>query len=56
MRRRINQLARDKTAATAIEYGLIAALVAIAAVSAMGNLGNKSRAMWSYVEDNTIQD
>jgi pilus assembly protein Flp/PilA len=27
--------------ATAIEYGLIAALIAVAAVSAMGTLGNK---------------
>jgi len=31
----------DQTGATAIEYGLIAALIAVAAVSAMGTLGNK---------------
>ena len=31
---------KDETAATAIEYGLIAALIAVAAISAMGALGN----------------
>ena len=31
---------RDTRAATAIEYGLIAALIAVAATVAMGNLGN----------------
>lgn len=32
---------RDSKGATAIEYGLIAALIAVAAVAAMGTLGNK---------------
>jgi pilus assembly protein Flp/PilA len=32
---------RNNKGATAIEYGLIAALIAVAAVSAMGVLGNK---------------
>ncbi len=31
----------DTKGATAIEYGLIAALIAVAAVTAMGTLGNK---------------
>jgi pilus assembly protein Flp/PilA len=30
---------RDTKGATAIEYGLIAALIAVAAISAMGTLG-----------------
>ena len=30
----------DDKGATAIEYGLIAALIAVAAVTAMGSLGN----------------
>ena len=30
----------DESGATAIEYGLIAALVSIAAIAAMGSLGN----------------
>ena len=32
----MNRLARDAEGATAIEYGLIAALIAIAALAAMG--------------------
>lgn len=35
----INKLARDEQGATAIEYGLIAALIAVAAVVGMGALG-----------------
>ncbi len=30
----------DEKGATAIEYGLIAALIAVAAITAMGSLGN----------------
>ena len=37
----IKALKRDETAATAIEYGLIAALIAIAAVTAMSSVGNQ---------------
>jgi len=37
----IRKLIRNDKGATAIEYGLIAALIAVAAVTAMGNLGNK---------------
>jgi pilus assembly protein Flp/PilA len=33
-------IAADETGATAIEYGLIAALIAVAAITAMGALGN----------------
>lgn len=35
----INKLLRDEAGATAIEYGLIAALISIAAVGAMSTLG-----------------
>ncbi|WP_068082340.1 Flp family type IVb pilin [Novosphingobium rosa] len=37
----INKLLRDEAGATAIEYGLIAALIAVAAITAMGSLGNQ---------------
>ncbi|WP_068075961.1 Flp family type IVb pilin [Novosphingobium lentum] len=36
----IKKLFADNEGATAIEYGLIAALVAVAAITAMGSLGN----------------
>lgn len=37
----INKLRRNEEGATAIEYGLIAALIAVAAMTAMGALGNE---------------
>lgn len=38
-----NKLARDEQGATAIEYGLIAALIAVAAIAAMTTLGENLR-------------
>ena len=35
----IRKLIKDKKGATAIEYGLIAALIAVAAIAAMQNIG-----------------
>lgn len=40
---------RDESGATAIEYGLIAALVSIAAIAALGSMGNSLIAIFSYV-------
>ena len=37
----IRKLIRDKKGATAIEYGLIAALIAVAAITAMQGLGGQ---------------
>ena len=37
----VRKMIKNSKGATAIEYGLIAALVAIAAITAMGNLGTK---------------
>lgn len=36
----IRKMVRNNKGATAIEYGLIAALIAVAAISALGVLGN----------------
>ena len=36
----IKKFVRDTKAATAIEYGLIAALIAVAGITAMGAVGN----------------
>jgi pilus assembly protein Flp/PilA len=38
---RITRFLRDNRGATAIEYGLIAALIAVAAISAMRGTGNQ---------------
>jgi pilus assembly protein Flp/PilA len=35
------KLIKSNKGATAIEYGLIAALIAVAAIAAMGNIGNQ---------------
>ncbi|MFA6220211.1 MAG: Flp family type IVb pilin [Erythrobacter sp.] len=37
----IKKLRRNEEGATAIEYGLIAALIAVAAITAMQSLGNQ---------------
>ena len=36
----LKNLVRDEQGATAIEYGLIAALIAVAAIAAMSSLGS----------------
>lgn len=42
-------LLRDEAGATAIEYGLIAALIAVAAIVAMQSLGNELSRTFSTV-------
>ena len=37
----VRKILRNAKGATAIEYGLIAALIAVAAITAMSTLGNK---------------
>ncbi len=41
---------KNNKAATAIEYGLIAALIAVAAVAAMGSLGSKLGSTFNNVK------
>lgn len=45
----INKLARDEQGATAIEYGLIAALIAVAAIVGMQALGTSLRTTFTNV-------
>lgn len=47
----INKLRRNEEGATAIEYGLIAALIAVAAMTAMGALGNQLDSTFTTVSD-----
>ncbi|OCC24817.1 hypothetical protein MB02_04950 [Croceicoccus estronivorus] len=46
------KLLRDEAGATAIEYGLIAALIAVAAIGAMSTLGDNLSATFTDVSDN----
>ena len=43
----ITRLSRDEAGATAIEYGLIAALIAVAAIAAMQGLGNELKSTFN---------
>ncbi len=43
------KLLRDEQGATAIEYGLIAALIAVAAMAAMGSIGNELETTFNKV-------
>jgi pilus assembly protein Flp/PilA len=45
----IARLARDDSGATAIEYGLIAALIAVAAIAAMQLVGTSLTAVFNTV-------
>lgn len=48
----IRKLIRNKKGATAIEYGLIAALIAVAAITAMSNLGGQLGNTFNQVKGN----
>ena len=47
----ISKLLKNEDGATAIEYGLIAALIAVAAIVAMGNLGSNLSNTFNTVSD-----
>jgi pilus assembly protein Flp/PilA len=49
---KIRNLIRDNKGATAIEYGLIAALIAVAAITAMSNLGGQLNTTFERVKSN----
>lgn len=50
----VQQMLRDEQGATAIEYGLICALLAIAAMGAMQGFANSTIAMWMNVSSKTL--
>ena len=47
----IYRLMRSTRAATAVEYGLILALIFLAAVSTITDVGNSTGRMWTNVSD-----
>ena len=49
---KIRKFIRDSKGATAIEYGLIAALIAVAAIAAMQGLGNQLTTTFNTVKNN----
>ncbi len=51
----LRKLGVDARGATAIEYGLIAALIAIACISGLRSLGGGSNGMWTKLQ-NIVED
>ena len=47
----VRKMFKNEEGATAIEYGLIAALIAVAAIVAMGQLGNTLSKSFTEVEN-----
>lgn len=46
----LSRLADDRGGATAVEYGLIAALICLAAVGGMHSFADSLTGMWDYVQ------
>ena len=52
MKTLVNRFVRDESGATAIEYGLIAALVAVAIIGALGGMKNALTGTFNKVASN----
>ncbi len=50
-RRHLRKLGKDERGSTAVEYGLIAALVVIACITALKNLASTNSEMWNNVSN-----
>ena len=51
VRKNLRTLGADKRGATAIEYGLIAALIVVAMIGGLSMLGGGSIGMWTKIND-----
>ena len=51
IRRTLRRLLADQGGATAIEYGLIAALIVVAMMGGLASLGGGAGGMWTRVND-----
>ena len=54
IRTNLRKLLAGDRGATAIEYGLIAALIAVAAIGGMSALGGGSGTMWGDIKDKVL--
>lgn len=52
VRNRLRTLCAEERGATAIEYGLIAALIVIAMMGGLSTLGGGANGMWGRIGDN----
>ena len=46
-----NRFAKDESGATAIEYGLIAALIAVALITILGTVGGKLQTTFTSISE-----
>jgi len=51
MMRHLKKMIRDKRAATAVEYGLILALIFLAMIVSLRNVATATTGMWNNVSD-----
>ena len=52
----IERLLRDDRGATAIEYGLIVALVVIAIIGAVSSVADETNGLWAFVSDRVTEN
>lgn len=51
----LNRLLQDSAGATAVEYGLIVALITIAMISALWGVAEETTRMWDLVETRSVE-
>ncbi len=54
MRAMVKGFAHDDSGATAIEYGLIAALIALVIIGGLTALGGENGGLWNFVKDEVL--
>jgi pilus assembly protein Flp/PilA len=54
MLKRLGKLLADRTGATAVEYGLILALIVVVAMVAIITLADTTIGMWTNISDNVL--
>lgn len=56
VRMKLRMLLACQKGATAIEYGLICALIVVAMIGALGQLGGGAGGMWTKVKDAVVNN
>lgn len=51
----LRRIIQNNAGATAIEYGLIVALIVIAIISAVKGVADGTEGLWAYVRDNVVR-
>jgi pilus assembly protein Flp/PilA len=52
--RNLQRLLRDNRGATAIEYGLLVALIAVAIIGALQGVADENTGMWAWVKRDVL--